>query len=79
MECNPLKRRDFITLVGGTIVAWPIAAGAQQSKIARIGEAEIPQSSSLLMYLRVLSFQSETLEAPPRLFHDLPAGRRGDR
>ena len=45
-----MRRREFITLVGGTAVAWPLAARAQTKRMRRIGVLTY-RKNSLMTYV----------------------------
>src|SRR3954466_6593236 len=58
-----MRRREFITLLGGTAAAWPFPSGAQQRKaIPRVG---------VLWHAASASQEEEYLTALTRAFREL--------
>jgi putative ABC transport system substrate-binding protein len=63
MQFDQIKRRDFITLLGGAAVAWPLAARAQSNNRVRLvgglfGLAETDSEAQA----RVAAFRHELAE-----------------
>jgi hypothetical protein len=44
-----VRRREFITLLGGTAAAWPLASRAQQTMLVGFLSPGSPDSSSFLV------------------------------
>src|SRR5262245_2665912 len=70
-----MRRREFIFAFGGAALGWPIAAGAQQPKMLRVGfvgiqPREFPVYAAFLLRMAELGYQEgrnfvfEYIQAP---------------
>ena len=73
-----IGRRDFITLLGGAAVAWPVAAHAQQAKVPTIGALVIGNISPEEFWREFRQGLRDLGISRGRTF-DLSFGRRKDR
>ena len=64
MKCTslPLQRREFITLLGGAAVAWPLAARAQElERMRRVGVLMNSAADDPVSVTQVAAFQDGLL------------------